>query len=140
MHQRIIIAVLLALVFTLTILAQETPPPETRAEATTRKCSGKPNGDIQCDVWSKNGIAVDLHPHKPAVTFTIKAWESHVGWPAVTYTITQESQRGTYYRFVEGVAWLSRPFNVYFEAWITDCRAGGAVIRCSSAFDFYPAN
>jgi hypothetical protein len=147
MHPRIILAALITLICTLSIAAQEPPPatpstaetpPGAYMEETPPKCAAKPNGDIQCDVWSKNGIVVDLHPHRPAVTFTIQAWESHIGWPAVTYTITQESQRGTYYRFLEGRAWILRLFNFYFEAWITRCSAGGTTVRCSDVFDFRP--
>jgi hypothetical protein len=139
MHQRLLITLLLALTFTFSIAGQEAAPPEAAAAETPPKCEGKPNGDILCDVWSKNGIAVDLHPHRPAVTFTIRAWESHIGWPEVQYTITQESQRGTWYRFLENVAWIPRPFNFYFEAWITKCSAGGSSMRCSDALAFRPA-
>jgi hypothetical protein len=139
MHQRIIITALLTLAFTFSMAAQEAAPPEAAAAETPPKCEGKPNGDILCDVWSKNGIAVDLRPRRASVAFTIRAWESHIGWPAVDYTITQESQRSTWYRFLENVAWIPRPLNFYFEAWITKCSAGGTAIRCSDALDSRPA-
>jgi hypothetical protein len=126
MHRKIALAVLIVLAASL-----HAAPPECRIKG----------NDIQCDVMTKNGFLLDVHPHRPSVTFTLKRWRARFPIvPTAMYTVTQESQRGTWYRFTDNIAWIAYPVDTYFETWITDCRANGVVLPCSQAFDYRGVN
>jgi len=112
------------------------------AGAAPAVCVPRAKGEFEC--WAKNygGVAVDVHPRSALVKFSVETYENSIPWLPTfgTYRVAQEV-RFTWYRVLNGVAWLPRPTENYFSVWIKSCETEQGTRRpCSEVLDVKPVN
>jgi hypothetical protein len=110
------------------------------ASAGPTVCVLRAKGEFEC--WAKNlsGVAVDVHPNSPLVKFTAAPYEAIFPWPTSTYRVAQET-RSTWYRVLDGRAWLPRLVETYFSVWIKNCQTEQGTPRpCNQVLTVQPVN
>lgn len=98
-------------------------------------CQRWKTGEVYCiNPRSSGGVVVDIHPHRPSVTFNVSTWYTLCGVGRIwadydeSLTVVQESKRVAWYRYNKGLASVWGPGRAAncIQVFIRDCKAEGS--------------